>query len=813
MSKQNIKVFISSTFRDLDVERSYLVQVVFPLIREQLVNKTVSEVDLRWGITDEESRNKRVVDLCLQYLYESKPFFVGILGKRYGSILKPENVDLSPLVEDVFPNVWQDINQGLSITEIEILNGVLRAPEGKRPKAIFFIMDSDKPYEGEDYTKFQKLQALKKRIKEQNIYPVYSLNELQDLDKVKSFILDALKEENETTNSRNNNSQTLFDQTIQKQWKSHQDMLASYREHEPDNYTVLDNLMPALERAKPLVILEGMQGIGKSTLVAQLGAKYKKNDRLFIHLYGNVPNIALEGFSFISFFIAAAKHILQDRYNTDASKKNLKGWFTRNFLNFDLDNWGMLMLLIQNRTWCFVLDNVNTLRLQTLSPMLKVVSCIINGIANFEKQYSISIDYRILVVQTENSIYSMANNEFEKVTIPCDGIFNPQHFVKEYLSGYTKHITQGQLYTLTANNMAGHFQSLYMVCEYMRESVSHEQISEFINKVASFRGYYDVYKLFIERLQSEFDSASIKRLAGLISLFSYGPTLSHLQELSGMSNFDFHRAWTSFSKLTTEEPTGAVHWINTSVATAMDELLQLRDESFRTSLAKECKAYYFKKVNDLFTPEKLQAQINKAWWFWKSDLIVSLPNRDKSILELRQLDDLGLLSYLQRNKCFSYEHIRKYVYPYVMQRNWSQQFSNAFKKAKEDAKRKGEGTGFKDIASKAYSFMDEEACKQLYRLRMPSPIELFCYLEALRISKQWKQLEVELANPEVLNYIWDTSIIADCWQVAMKEANISIIQPDMKKYDKMLLIAHVLRNEEGIKYYSEAQKITNIINN
>ena len=85
MSKQNIKVFISSTFRDLDVERSYLVQVVFPLIREQLVDKTVSEVDLRWGITDEESRNKRVVDLCLKYLYESRPFFVGILGKRYRS--------------------------------------------------------------------------------------------------------------------------------------------------------------------------------------------------------------------------------------------------------------------------------------------------------------------------------------------------------------------------------------------------------------------------------------------------------------------------------------------------------------------------------------------------------------------------------------------------------------------------------------------------------------------------------------------------------------------------------------------------------
>ena len=49
---QNIKVFISSTFRDLNQERDYLVQKVFPGIRDKLDGITVSEVDLRWGITD-----------------------------------------------------------------------------------------------------------------------------------------------------------------------------------------------------------------------------------------------------------------------------------------------------------------------------------------------------------------------------------------------------------------------------------------------------------------------------------------------------------------------------------------------------------------------------------------------------------------------------------------------------------------------------------------------------------------------------------------------------------------------------------------
>ena len=48
---QNIKVFISSTFRDLDMERDYLVQKVFPGIRDKLDGITISEVELRWGIS------------------------------------------------------------------------------------------------------------------------------------------------------------------------------------------------------------------------------------------------------------------------------------------------------------------------------------------------------------------------------------------------------------------------------------------------------------------------------------------------------------------------------------------------------------------------------------------------------------------------------------------------------------------------------------------------------------------------------------------------------------------------------------------
>ena len=55
------RVFISSTFRDMHGERDLLTRFVFPEVRalgrQHFIN--VFEVDLRWGVTEEESSNNR----------------------------------------------------------------------------------------------------------------------------------------------------------------------------------------------------------------------------------------------------------------------------------------------------------------------------------------------------------------------------------------------------------------------------------------------------------------------------------------------------------------------------------------------------------------------------------------------------------------------------------------------------------------------------------------------------------------------------------------------------------------------------------
>jgi len=53
-----IRVFLSSTFRDFMQERDLLVKEVFPELRRKARERGVDvvDVDLRWGITEEESR-------------------------------------------------------------------------------------------------------------------------------------------------------------------------------------------------------------------------------------------------------------------------------------------------------------------------------------------------------------------------------------------------------------------------------------------------------------------------------------------------------------------------------------------------------------------------------------------------------------------------------------------------------------------------------------------------------------------------------------------------------------------------------------
>ncbi len=69
-------------------ERAELARTTFPHIRRLCESRRISfsVVDLRWGITDEEAHQGKVLQICLSEVDKCRPFFLGILGSRYGWI-------------------------------------------------------------------------------------------------------------------------------------------------------------------------------------------------------------------------------------------------------------------------------------------------------------------------------------------------------------------------------------------------------------------------------------------------------------------------------------------------------------------------------------------------------------------------------------------------------------------------------------------------------------------------------------------------------------------------------------------------------
>jgi tetratricopeptide (TPR) repeat protein len=129
-----IRIFISSTFRDMGDERDELAKRVLPMVRSAAEERgvTVTDVDLRWGITDEQKAEGQVLPICLEEIDECRPYFLGILGERYGWI--PENIP----DEVVERESWLADSTDRSVTEIEISHGVLNDPDHARQARFYF---------------------------------------------------------------------------------------------------------------------------------------------------------------------------------------------------------------------------------------------------------------------------------------------------------------------------------------------------------------------------------------------------------------------------------------------------------------------------------------------------------------------------------------------------------------------------------------------------------------------------------------------------------------------------------------------------
>lgn len=127
---KTVRVFISSTFRDMHAERDHLIKVVFPRLRQWCQERRLHlvDIDLRWGVTKEQADNGAAIDICLKEIDGSRPFFVCILGNRYGWV--PDKLPSEQMY--VFKGLQASTH--LSITHLEILHAAMQSIPTKEGK-------------------------------------------------------------------------------------------------------------------------------------------------------------------------------------------------------------------------------------------------------------------------------------------------------------------------------------------------------------------------------------------------------------------------------------------------------------------------------------------------------------------------------------------------------------------------------------------------------------------------------------------------------------------------------------------------------
>lgn len=171
---ETLRVFVSSTFKDIHAERDHLVTVVFPELRERLERLGLDfyDVDLRWGVpktgVDGERSNPWLY--CKRSINAVEPFFISILGQRYGQIPSAEEID-----DDSDRTEFAD----MSITEMEIRHAVLSHRLSRR--SFFYFRTTAVPMNGTppdiykefvDHDQQVYLEKFKKQIQEESGRPV-----------------------------------------------------------------------------------------------------------------------------------------------------------------------------------------------------------------------------------------------------------------------------------------------------------------------------------------------------------------------------------------------------------------------------------------------------------------------------------------------------------------------------------------------------------------------------------------------------------------------------------------------------------------
>lgn len=348
---KSLALFVSSTFEDMHAERDHLQQFVFPELEERLrAHRTsLACVDLRWGVetmslADREAKEAAVLKVCLSEIDRCRPYFLVLLGERYGWVPPVARVEAATKEVGLAME-----SSPCSVTELEVDYGALRTQHPMHPLFYFrrplsydhmseqeISRYSDKTRAPDD---FQRLGAMKARIRDR--YP----------DRVREYSVDWDSDKNRPTGLNAFGSQVLedlwseFKQEIDTEprvlgWRSEESyVLDAFIEERARGYYgrvgLIEEILaqtsrPGKDAAFPGLAIVAESGAGKSALFATLVQKLVQANEMFVlaHSAGVSPgSISVRNMLQRWCTLLAAFLEVEDRSDDAAGFHEIKGYF------------------------------------------------------------------------------------------------------------------------------------------------------------------------------------------------------------------------------------------------------------------------------------------------------------------------------------------------------------------------------------------------------------------------------------------------------------------------------------------------------
>ncbi len=522
-TSNELRVFISSTFRDLQEEREHLVKKIFPEIRSLCRERGVrlTEVDLRWGITEEEAEQSGVIRVCLEEIDRCRPYFIGILGERYGWTPPPA---IAEAHAREFPAVADVVDGDRSITEMEIIHGVLANPDMAQHAFFYFRDPASTPPEfvDTDPEHRARLSALKDRIRASTFPLLENFGSPVELGEAIERDLHALIDAEFPA------SEAPTELELQR--RAHRAFARSRTRSYVADQEHRDAFDAWVASGSTPLVITGASGLGKSALVADLIESYR-TDHPTAFIIEHYVGAASSGGS----AVAVMRHIVEEiceRFSIDEEipvkgeelEKNFPNWLFR--AEHLAREAGIVMLV--------AIDAVNQLgeagRRMTWLP--KMIPSGIN---------------LIVTTTPEEPAERLEAREWERLRVmPLAVESMRRRIVETYLGTYRKALTSTQLHRLIGDKKADSPLCLRVVAEELRLHGEHETIDSMIDRYTSSNDLLDVFDQVLARMETDYGVVQVTDLLRLIGASRNGLSESELLELIGTSRLELSRLLFAF---------------------------------------------------------------------------------------------------------------------------------------------------------------------------------------------------------------------------------------------------------------------------